>query len=173
MSQWSDFYKNRVGDGYSTYCKKRYKLFINAILENSRDNIREEGCGIATISKIIMQNIKINISMFDIDSEQVELSKENTCSNLPYVGDIFEKHGNTDVIFSHGVLEHFSDNNIKKIIARQKQEARLLIHYVPTDLYVTPSFGDERLMSVETWIKQFNPIDHFTFNDGKDLVLFF
>jgi len=173
MSVWSDFYKSRVGNGYSNYCKDRYKPFIDSIISNIGKNVREEGCGIATISKIIMQRVNIQMQMFDIDPDQVELSKENTNSNTPYVGDIFSNHGKTDLIFSHGVLEHFSDNNIRNILNRQKQEANIVIHYVPTDKYKTPSFGDERLMSVDTWVNNFHPNYHFTFNNGHDLVLIF
>ena len=85
MSIWSTFYKNRVGNGYANYCKERYKPFINAITNNINvKSIREEGCGIATISKIIMQRVNINISMFDIDPDQVELSRENTNSTNHY-----------------------------------------------------------------------------------------
>lgn len=174
MSIWSTFYKNRVGNGYANYCRERYKPFINVITNNINvKNMREEGCGIATISKIIMQRVNINLSMFDIDPDQVELSRENINSNSPYIGSIFEKQGKTDLIFSHGVLEHFSDHDIRNILNRQKEEANIVIHYVPTNMYKTPSFGDERLMSVESWVNKFNPEYHFAFNNGHDLVLIF
>jgi hypothetical protein len=76
-------------------------------------------------------------------------------------------------IFSHGVLEHFKDEQIKYIIRRQKQEAQRVIHYVPTNKYVKQSFGDERLMSAKEWIKRFSPTNFKTFNSGFDLILEF
>ena len=47
-----------------------------------------------------------------------------------------------DIIYSHGVLEHFSLDEIRLIIKRQLMSSKFLVHYVPSSKYKTPSFGD-------------------------------
>lgn len=46
------------------------------------------------------------------------------------------------------------------------------VHYVP-GLYAEPSFGDERLMSVDAWWKICQPDQIITFNGGLDYALVF
>lgn len=174
MSQWSDFYAGRVGKGYADYCKRRYAQFLAYLTSCDKSTtFREEGCGIGTISRILLENNFYNLELFDLDPEQVELAKTYTHNSVPvYQGNILAYHQPVDVIFSHGVIEHFSDEQIECILNRQLVVANhRVVHYVPTDGYDTPTFGDERLMPVEWWVDKFNPTEWHTFNDGKDLVL--
>ena len=173
MSQWSDYYKSRIGETYPKYVLTRYKEFIDAIISEGFLTIREEGCGISSVSKAL-SILGINVtSMFDIDKDQIEFSRINLNSDKPYVGNIFSDHSKVDLIFSHGVLEHFSDENIRNILNRQKREAKRVVHYVPSAKYEKPSFGDERLLTVDYWKKIFNPINIIEFNGGYDLCLIF
>ena len=174
MSVWSNFYSTRIGNGYFNYAQVRYKNFIQSILNTPSKSFREEGCGIGTISRAIMSIYGENcIQLFDYDKDQVELAKKNLNISFIKQGDIFKNHGQVDCIFSHGVLEHFSNEQIFNILNRQKQEAKYVIHYVPTNNYESPSFGDERLMPIEWWVKMFKPINWFTFNDKKFLIFFY
>ena len=172
MSIWSKFYESRVGNEYFNYAIHRYEKFIFSILNTGSNSFREEGCGIGTISRAIMTSVgDKNVQLFDYDKDQIELTKRNLNISHAIQGNIFENHGKVDCIFSHGVLEHFNDNQIFNILNRQKMEAKHVIHYVPTNGYSTPSFGDERLMSVEWWVKKFKPKSWYTFNNTKDLTL--
>lgn len=172
MSQWSKFYKFRVGDSYPAYCKKKYAPFLKHI--NSYDSLSEEGCGIATMTKIIYENGK-KYSVFDKCSEQLLLASKNIFGmNIRIEQSDILKHKynkNPDIIISHGVLEHFNDRNIKKIIKRQLESCSKLIHYVPLDKWITPSFGDERLLPISYWDSLVNPDYIEKFNDDKDAVL--
>lgn len=174
MSVWSDFYAGRVGSGYADYCKVRYLPFLQELMDNDKDTtFREEGCGIGTMSRILLENNYYNIEMFDLDPKQLEMAKTNTHDALTaYVGNILSYHMPVDVIFSHGVIEHFEDCQIRTVLARQIATARKsVVHYVPTDGYDEPTFGDERLMSVEWWLENFQPSRYVMFNDNKDLML--
>jgi hypothetical protein len=172
MSQWAKFYKLRVGDSYPAYCKKRYAPFLKHI--NDYDSLSEEGCGIATISKIVYEHGK-NYTAFDKCSEQLSLANKNLIGmeiSLKQGNILSHKYNKSpDIIISHGVLEHFNDRNIKKIIKRQLKSCSKLIHYVPLDKWITPSFGDERLLPVSYWDNLVNPDCIETFNDNKDAVL--
>jgi hypothetical protein len=77
----------------------------------------------------------------------------------------------TDIIITHGVLEHFSDEQVRHIVDRQSRESRIAMHYVPTNAYDNPSFGDERLLSVEQWCNLVNPDRITLFNNDHDLIL--
>ena len=78
----------------------------------------------------------------------------------------------SDVVFGHGLLEHFSDDEIVDIIgAHYFGGARVAIHYVPGNKYDKPSYGDERLLSVDEWRKIAAPDAVLTFNDGYDYAL--
>lgn len=76
-----------------------------------------------------------------------------------------------DTIHSHGVLEHFDQEDVKTIIKNQLAAAEVLVHYVPGNKHKTPSFGDERLLSLDEWKKMVRPTHAFAFNDDHDYVL--
>lgn len=76
-----------------------------------------------------------------------------------------------DCIYAHGVLEHYDDRTINRMVSRQRQHAPAVVHYVPTDRYDSPSFGDERLMSPAAWQRIAKPTRMVEFNDGYDLLL--
>ena len=77
-----------------------------------------------------------------------------------------------DLVITHGVLEHFSKNEILKIISKLNTDSRIggHIHYVPTDEYTTKSFGDENLWSVSEWLDLTSP--QLAVKDGPDLFLY-
>lgn len=172
MSNWSEYYNSRVGDSYPIYCEVRYKEFLQQLFVDKELSIREEGCGIGTISKILSQNGFNNLSAFDNDDDQLKLANINTTNVTLFKADIVNAQLNkVDMIHSHGVLEHFKDVDIQKIINRQRKDAKKVVHYVPTNGYSIPSFGDERLLSIPYWVDNFKPTSIIPFNNNKDLVL--
>ena len=189
MSRWSDFYRDRIGDKYADYCEERYKPFIS-VLRDYGPSYREEGCGIGTIAKILSKDPGVVVDLVDNDHDILILAYTNLSLSPQYKGiashklwcpqNFFETDIRTgrcsqprDTIYSHGVLEHFSDEDIHDILNRQCSIAKTVVHYVPTDGYDIPSFGDERLLSIQYWNAKFKPIYSIPFNDNKDLILIF
>ena len=174
MSQWSDYYKSRVGTSYAMYAEERYQPMIDELLAGS-GSFREEGCGIGTITKILNMNRPgINVIAFDNDPAMLRLARRNLkrFGTLLYNNDILAGFDlPVETIFSHGVLEHFTDRDILKILIRQRFLANKVVHYVPTDGYDNPSFGDERLMSINWWLDTWSPTRYEVFNDRKDLMM--
>jgi hypothetical protein len=77
-----------------------------------------------------------------------------------------------DVIHSHGMLEHFSDGDIQRVLfAHEADGVRAAVHYVPGDKYEKPSYGDERLLPLSYWQDVHRPTKAFSFNDGFDYCL--
>lgn len=168
---WSAYYKDRVGSGYTKYAAQRYKPMIK-VLTALGGSFKEEGCGIGTISKILLKELpEIKLTMSDFDPAMIKLTKDNTGLE-PQKEDI--RLGGKDVVntvFTHGVLEHFTDREIDAILCQQSKIARYSVHYVPTDGYPEPSAGDERLLPYTWWLKKTCPEDYVLFNDNKDLLL--
>lgn len=169
MSKWSQFYMNRINSTYQDYFEKKYSPLLNFL--NHFKVVREEGIGIGSVSKYLLKN-GVKCSGFDLCPDMVKLCKMNNPTIECYVGDIFKTHERVDIVVTHGVLEHFSDIDIKKILDRYEWNKQPSLHYVPLEGYEVPSFGDERLLSWKHWVNTFNPTSYEVV-DNKDLYLYF
>jgi hypothetical protein len=126
----------------------------------------ELGCGIGSISKAVAKHGKSSYG-FDISSDMVELANRNVGDNRFYIENIFTAELPSDILkVSHGVLEHFTDEQILSVTKRCNNS----IHYVPLDKYKTPSFGDERLLPYQYWLDLVQPKAYFLFNKDHDLA---
>lgn len=162
---WAEFYKSRVNsERYFNHFNKKYKPFLEMILSTGDNFIFEAGCGIGSVSKALQEHL-ITSTGIDLDEEIVKLANENLGSDRFQQHDIF-KMTTYVLTVTHGVLEHFSDEDILKILSRYPNS----VHYVPLDKYENPSYGDERLLSVEYWLELVKPVEHIIFNDGYDLA---
>ena len=162
---WYQFYRNRINSTYQDYFEKRYEPFLDAINQLKNDKgIFELGCGIGSVSKAIGGKF----AGIDNDPMMVMLANQNTDDYNFYHGDILEGVMDCSTLkVSHGVLEHFNDNDIQDICERYCHS----IHYVPLDKYKTPSFGDERLLPYEYWLELTTPTSWLLFNDDHDLII--
>lgn len=178
-SKWYWFYANRINSGYQNYFEDRYKVMIDYIANlNDVNLIREEGVGIGSLTKALKKDLR-TIRLFhgfDNDPFMIELCKKNSVGSFPvYMDNILEPKVKAayDLALTHGVLEHFSDQDIMKVINRHNDAKKRHIHYVPTNKYDTPSFGDERLLSPKYWLNLTKPKDYILFNNSYDLLLIF
>lgn len=181
MPEWAEFYKGRLlSDGYRQYAAQRYAPFLDCIRQNLKrgDRVVEVGCGLATMTALLAENRTqrpwVGFRCFDINQDMVAYARQNLHEGYPVdVGDArLPTHVKPDVVHSHGMLEHFSNDDIRKVIQAHRDDgARIAIHYVPGDKYETPSFGDERLLPVRAWQEIANPSAVLTFNDGYDYAM--
>ena len=95
----------------------------------------------------------------------VSLSKKNVPHGKFTQGDLLTGPVVTNFTITHGVLEHFNDEQIQGVLERYPNS----IHYVPLQGYSKQSFGDERLLPKEHWIETFKLKEYDTFNKGLDL----
>lgn len=168
MNKWHQFYKERVNSTYQAYFEKRYRPFLDFIALENATSITEAGCGIASISKYFI-NYGVACNGYDKSLRMLELAQQNVPSRGFWQDDILKRKQSIKhdgLVITHGVLEHFSDKQIHKILKLNPYS----IHYVPLDLYETPSFGDERLLPVKYWVNEFKLKEYQTFNNGHDLM---
>ncbi|OQY10304.1 MAG: hypothetical protein B6I28_01270 [Fusobacteriia bacterium 4572_132] len=171
---WYNFYKDRLNISYNKHIEKKYSLFIKEIekLINPNSTILEMGSGIGSITKILNKRKKGNFLISDINKNMLKLSNQNLKSIPSFIFDIKNHlYKKVDIIHCHGVLEHFDNTDIQKIIKNQLKSCTHLIHYVPSNKYKIQSFGDERLLSKEEWFNLIKPKEIIAFNNNYDLIL--
>jgi cyclopropane fatty-acyl-phospholipid synthase-like methyltransferase len=176
MSPWAQFYAGRADASYLEYAKQRYAPFIEAIRSRitAGDVVLELGAGVGTITA----------ALFGVDEFATLVATDNDPDQLAALRKRFDEtdvlvarrdatggiSGPADIVHSHGLLEHFDDETIRKVVDTYRGVARAQVHYVP-GCYPTPTFGDERLMPVSRWWEIVKPSQIITFNDGLDYAL--
>jgi SAM-dependent methyltransferase len=181
MKNWAEFYKDRVNNiGYTRYFEQKYAPFLETIYEEAKltTKIAEIGCGTGLVSQLLLPKLsKSQFLLVDKCPMMLEYASKRPLGASPRVllvqDNLYSKNliaslRGCKVVFSHGVLEHFSPENIQKVVQKLPGTQ---IHYVPTNKYKTKSFGDELLMSESEWNDLVKPRKSFTFNKGKDLCL--
>jgi trans-aconitate methyltransferase len=179
-SAWAEFYKGRLlSKGYQDYARERYRPFLESIVSHIKegDRVIEVGCGLATITLLLagMKRPWCGFRCFDLCPDMVGLARINLGESKYPVdqGDAtVPTNHKPDIVHSHGLLEHLDDDTIVRIIEAERADgARAAIHYVPGEKYEKPSFGDERLMSINDWQRICSPTKITTFNDEHDYTL--
>ena len=165
MNNWYSFYKDRINSTYQNYFEERYAPFLEFIRKQNNFDIVELGCGIGSVSKYLSKR-GFKCSGFDLCPDMVNLANLNTGLDTFYIGNILnEKCKSGSLGVSHGVLEHFKTKDILQVVYSFPES----IHYIPLDKYEIPSFGNERLLPYEFWLKLVQPKEWFLFNEDKDL----
>ncbi len=166
MKNWKEIYEKEIEKegGHERFINlkiKEKKPTINEIIRLSRNNKRilEAGCGTGVIS-IYLSNLNLNVTSIDVDDEMLDISKKfikftknppkfekKNLFNLDY------KKDNFDITFSHGVLEHFSDEDIITIVNNELKISKNVLISIPSDYYKEKDrmYGNERFMSVRKW----------------------
>ena len=62
-----------------------------------------------------------------------------------------------DTCYHQGVLEHFSPEQIRKILFEQLRVAHTIVFSVPSEKWPKKNFGDENLWPLEKWRDILNP----------------
>ena len=175
MKPWIDIYKDRLNNQYYEYFKKQYAPFLEQLRKYETFQNHEIGCGMGNSTRYLNSVINNNqYFCYDLCPEMLGLAMRNIESTNVFFNNMdlreFKTHSAfPNLIHSHGVLEHFSDNEILDILNNNGSDIH--VHYVPSDKWITPSRGDERLLSKEYWQDTFQPTKVIEFNEGKDLVL--
>lgn len=156
---WYNFYIDRFEKLSSSYGFFRMGihhlyLFFN-ILKYKPNKVLEVGSGTSRMSVLVSLFIKKVVAL---DKDTKLINKAVNITNRPNVefiiGDAFNlpfKDNSFDIVFSQGLLEHFTDNNIDKILKEKLRVSRMVIFSVPNYHYGKRDYGDERLMRKNEW----------------------
>jgi hypothetical protein len=170
---------------YRSNLKRKYQPFLNLIIEGNPQNLVEAGCGAGHITRLLLGELPTStFTCWDFDLQMLALASNNLAemegrarTTVKRVDITARGMGTSQsqerrtTIHSHGVLEHFNDRDIRRIISSQLSATNNLFHCVPSSKYGSRSFGDERLLSPEAWKRVCNPTRIVEFNQGFDLAL--
>lgn len=170
MSNWYNHYKEKINEygGIHNYKKHKiaYKLPLLELVKKyaKNMNIMEVGSGVG-ISLIELNNqgyhvigVESDNSMFNLSmSFAKEFNSDIKILNKDLMTLDYSKY-NIDVIFSNGVMEHFSDSEIIDIINNQLKSNAHIIISIPTNYFSSDMAynGDERFLSPKIWINIIN-----------------
>lgn len=186
---WPQYYSSRVNNPESlARYRAKYLPFFEMIAREKAATMAEFGCGIASCTKILLPMTQGRHFLVDNDWEMLRLAMDNLGIESPgrarergiaglYLHDIKKSWPGHwfiqmfGLIHSHGVLEHFSNDEIRRIVWHQRTRSPVVMACVPTDKYEKASFGDERLMPPEEWQRIIPATDMQLMNDGHDLVM--
>lgn len=164
---WNKLYSDYIKKDYSNwdkYFKTKMKLkrkFLKLVLKYSKNGkpILECGCGTGKFSAYLAKLGK-DVYAMDLEDAMVEETKElsnKICPNNPVKviqGDIFSipyKNEFFSVTHSSGVFEHYSDEEIVKLINEQLRVSDVCIFSVPTKYFEKKMLGNERFLSRDKW----------------------
>jgi len=175
MKDWYDIYLEEIKlkkniQNYVDYKIKNKKKLIKLIKKYAKNKkIMEAGCGTGIISTY-MSSIGYDVYEVDINDKILNLAKEISLDYIKTTSPTFIrknlleldfKKKEFDVIFSNGVLEHFSDDDIKKILTLELEQSSYVIVGIPTKFFNDEEalYGDERFLELKHWRNLFKEIN--------------
>lgn len=166
---WVSIYKNKINsyaDLENYYSKKVLfkKPLLNIIRKyanHGNKSIIESGCGTAILTTHLAQlgynaiGLDNDLNMLSFASDISKTLCKNDKSPIFILADLTNTGyiKDVDVIFSNGVLEHFDDSHIVKILESQISNAKYVIFSIPSDFFKESEreYGNERFMSRDEW----------------------
>jgi len=166
-SRWGDIYKE--APPYDVLTSMPFlRIFLQKTLEYCRNGTALE-TGIGTgYGSIWLSKRGVICEGIDYSQEVVKqaILHNGQLSGLArfYFGDMFKLDQfiskEYDVIFHQGVLEHYSDEEIREILSQQIKHTAYVVFSVPSINYpFEKEFGDERFMSLADWQNTLKPFD--------------
>jgi len=166
---WNKLYAKYINEEFKNFEQyfsikmKLKKKFLNLVLKYSKSGkpILECGCGTGKFAAYVA-SLGVKSYAMDIEEEMVKQSKElskkispnnkvkvikGDIRSIPYKDNFFS------VTHSSGVLEHYSNEEIIKIINEQLRVSNVCIFSVPSPYFEKKMLGNERFMKRKEWRK--------------------
>ncbi|MCK4795634.1 MAG: radical SAM protein [Desulfobacteraceae bacterium] len=182
VKSWADFYRE---------CCENERLLIGNIkhhvpfiIEVGRwckpgHKVLEIGSGTGVMGWPIAQ-ADVKILSIDNDPEIIEMARKNAKlvgADIEYrAGDIRElkfDDNSFDVVYTEGLLEHFSDKEIRVLIKDQLRIGKVVVAGMPLKGCTDTAFGDERFLTTEDWdkiLRQFKILRKQVYDEGVRVV---
>ena len=166
MSKWSRLYEDEINktsslDEYiynKLKTKKKIMRLINKYATNHK--VMELGSGTGVLA-LKISTLNHCVTALDSDKDMISLSKKYFLDKfknpqIDYVcSDIrtFTTAQRFDVIYSIGILEHYSDSEIIDLINKQTLISNIVIFGIPTKYFDEDKkmYGNERYLPIRYW----------------------
>ena len=170
---WAEMYLSKIAKAGSLneYLQKKEGRSGGSLIRHIRQKFKpgsrilEVGTGTGAIGALLTK-YGFDVVSIDNNQEMIDIAKKffgifNRSDNVVLVDakDVIDKFGENsfDCVVSHGMLEHYSDNEILKFLRFQLAVAPIVIFVVPTGSmsadYRARGFGDERYLPTRYWVK--------------------
>jgi|SRR3989344_21724 len=178
---WGDFYKEEKDFEFLVDNAKCHIPMFKSIFKENPKKLLEVGTGTGSMS-VFLSYLGFEVTSLDNDKKVLEKARkhsDNFNGKVKFVfGDGFKmpfKNSSYDVSFHQGLLEHFSDEEIYKLLDEQLRVSEAVVLSVPNNRYPTKDFGNERLLSKEEWDKmlsrKYKIIESFEYNPFTKIIL--
>lgn len=173
---WDEYYKPFHSEDYKRHIEawKGICHIIARFAPREGGRILEMGSGTGMMSVYLskMMPQKFYCVGFDNNPKQIIRAKNLTleigarakfaCRDLFQLN--LKKVGVYHIVFSQGLLEHFSNEQIKQALEIMFKIGRIIIFSVPIDKFGHKSRGDERLLSDSFWRRMVQPYQMLHFS---------
>lgn len=163
--KWDTLYKKYIANDFENWDQyylikmKLKKNFLKQVIKYSGNGkpILECGCGTGKTT-LFFSKLGIKSYAMDIEKEMVlsseKLFKKNNVKCKVIEGDIHKIPFDDkffSVTHSSGVFEHYSDDEIIKLINEQIRVSDYCVFSVPTSYFEKKMLGNERFLSKKEW----------------------
>lgn len=164
---WGDFYKGLCGDRRLLEGNiLEHRFFVESIVRFVKpgDKVLEIGSGTGVMGWPLAQ-AGVKVISIDNDPEILKMAlvnsallgadieyREADAFHLPFVDREFK------VAFSEGLVEHYPDEDLAKLVAEHQRVSDVVVISVPLKGSRNPAFGNERWMTMEEWEALLRPL---------------
>lgn len=166
--KWYELYKIDIEefdkpDDYIKYKLKYKKKFVNRVIKYAKNKkVIEMGCGTGLMAGYL-QKLGLDVVALDLSQPVLDYAcriakQSNIISPCKYQqGDILNleyRKNSFDVSYSNGVLEHFNDEEIIKILKQQMNISKYVIFGIPSTYFDMSEkmLGNERGLTLKEWL---------------------
>lgn len=178
---WGEFYSSGASFEFLVNNANCHIPMFKSIFDQKPKKILEVGTGTGSMS-IFLSYLGFKVTSLDNDLEVLKKARalsRNFNGKVKFqFGDGFKMafgNGSFDVVFHQGLLEHFSDEQIYKLLDEQLRVSVAVVLSVPNNLYPKKDFGDERLLSKKEWErklkKRYELIESIEYNPYTKIIL--
>ena len=188
FANWAKFYSEDTTNEQMIENIEHHRYFIDLICkwaskisEGRVAKLIEIGVGTATMC-IYLSKKYFDVLGLDVEplliAKAIETNRKLSGSAKFMAMDALElpnlfKENTFDIAFSQGTIEHFDNDDLKKMIKAQLAVARYVIFSVPSVNWPHQEFGNERKMTLEEWerlLTEFGvKMEHISYYQKGDL----
>jgi len=167
MGSWAEFYERTCGDIrllQGNILEHKALLVVMGRFLKPGDKLLEIGSGTGVMTWPLAQG-GVKVTSIDNDPEILKMAlinsgllgadiefREASAFKLPFADREFR------VAFSEGLLEHYPDSDIEKLVAEHQRVADVVVVSVPLQGSKNAAFGNERWLTMKEWEAKFTPM---------------